>query len=45
MSKLTIILAQLSDAVAVEALLDAAAHWQQSRGIRQWTPGQFGEDL
>jgi ribosomal protein S18 acetylase RimI-like enzyme len=29
----------------VEALLDAAAAWQQSRGIRQWRPGQFRDEV
>lgn len=37
--------AQPADAEAVEALLDAAAVWQQSRGFDQWRPGQFGEEV
>ena len=28
------------DATAIVALRDAAAHWQQERGIRQWSPGE-----
>jgi GNAT superfamily N-acetyltransferase len=45
MSNLTVDRAQPSDGVAVEALLDAAAEWQQTRGIRQWTPGWFGDEV
>ena len=45
MSELTVERAGLSDAIAVEALLDAAAAWQQSRGIQQWTPGQFPDEV
>jgi ribosomal protein S18 acetylase RimI-like enzyme len=44
-SQLTVDRAKPSDAVAVEGLLDAAAAWQQSRGIRQWTPGWFGDEV
>jgi SAM-dependent methyltransferase/ribosomal protein S18 acetylase RimI-like enzyme len=45
MADLTIEHAQPSDAAAVEKLLDAAATWQQSRGIRQWTPGSFDDEV
>ena len=45
MSKLQVARAKPSEAVAVEALLDAVAEWQQSRGIRQWTSGQFGDEI
>jgi ribosomal protein S18 acetylase RimI-like enzyme len=44
-SELTIDLAEPSDAVAVENLLDAAADWQQKRGIEQWTPGWFEDEV
>jgi ribosomal protein S18 acetylase RimI-like enzyme len=37
--------ARPDDATAVEALLDAAAKWQRSRGIEQWTPGQFADEI
>jgi hypothetical protein len=37
--------AQPADASAVEALLDAAAAWLQSRSIDQWKPGRFGEEV
>jgi ribosomal protein S18 acetylase RimI-like enzyme len=43
--RLTVDRAQPSDAAAAEALLDAAAIWQQSRGIRMWTPGWFGDEV
>ena len=33
------------DAPVVEALLDAAAEWQLNRGISQWRPGQFGDEV
>ena len=45
MSALTVERATLADASAVEALLDAAASWQQSRGIEQWTPGWFHDEV
>ena len=45
MSRLVVARAEASDAVAVEALLDAAAEWQQSRGISQWKPGQFRHEI
>jgi ribosomal protein S18 acetylase RimI-like enzyme len=45
MSKLTVDRARPADAAAVETVLDAAAAWQQSRGIGQWTPGQFGDEV
>jgi ribosomal-protein-serine acetyltransferase len=44
-SNVTIERAQPSDAGAVVALLDAAADWQQRRGLRQWTPGTFGDEV
>jgi hypothetical protein len=28
-----------------EALLDAVAAWLQSRGIDQWKPGRFAEEV
>jgi ribosomal protein S18 acetylase RimI-like enzyme len=37
--------AQPADASEVEALLDAAAAWHQSRGIGLWTPGRFGDEV
>jgi GNAT superfamily N-acetyltransferase len=37
--------AQPADAPAVEALLDAAAAWLQSRGIDQWKPGRFSQEV
>jgi ribosomal protein S18 acetylase RimI-like enzyme len=37
--------ARPDDATAVEALLDGAAEWQRGRGIEQWTPGQFAEEI
>jgi len=37
--------ADASNVATVEALLDAAAVWQQSRGSHQWRPGQFGEEV
>jgi protein-tyrosine phosphatase len=45
MSKLAVTVAKTSDAIALEALLDAAAAWQQSQGIDQWRPGQFPEEI
>jgi ribosomal protein S18 acetylase RimI-like enzyme len=44
-SRLVVDRAQPSDATAVEELLDAAAAWQQTHGIRQWTPGLFREEV
>src|SRR5687767_11718107 len=44
-SRLTVERAQPTDASATEALLDAAAAWLESRGIDQWKPGQFGEEI
>jgi ribosomal protein S18 acetylase RimI-like enzyme len=44
-SGLTVERAQPADASDVEALLDAAATWQQSRGIGPWTPGRFGDEI
>jgi hypothetical protein len=44
MSRLTVERAQPADAAAAERLLDGAA-WLQSRGIDQWKPGQFGEEV
>ena len=35
--------ARSDDAGAVRALVDEAAEWLSARGIRQWTPGSFGE--
>jgi GNAT superfamily N-acetyltransferase len=43
--RLTVERAQPADASAVEALLDAAAAWLESRGIDQWKPGRFGEEI
>jgi hypothetical protein len=43
--RLTIERAQPADASAVEALLDAAAAWLESRGIDQWKLGRFGEEV
>jgi GNAT superfamily N-acetyltransferase len=45
MSELAVERALGSDASAVEALLDAAAEWQESRGIEQWRPGSFHEEV
>ena len=45
MSTLSVTAATPLDAVSVEALLDAAAAWHQSRGISQWRPGQFPEEI
>jgi GNAT superfamily N-acetyltransferase len=44
-SQLTVERAQPADASAAEALLDAAAAWLRSRGIDQWKPGRFGEEV
>jgi GNAT superfamily N-acetyltransferase len=44
-SQLTVERAQLADASAVETLLDTTAAWLQSRGIDQWKPGRFGEEV
>jgi predicted GNAT family N-acyltransferase len=44
-SRLTVERAQPTDASATEALLDAAAAWLESRGIDQWKPGQFAEEI
>ncbi len=44
-SRLTVERAQLADAADVETLLDTTATWLQSRGIEQWTPGQFSEEV
>jgi protein-tyrosine phosphatase len=35
---------EAGDAQAVVRLRDAAAQWQQSRGITQWTPGEVTAD-
>lgn len=43
--RLTVEPAEPTDASAVEALLDGAAAWQRSRGIEQWTPGRFGDEV
>ena len=45
MSKLIVDRARPVDTTAVETVLDAAAEWQQSRGIGQWTPGQFRDEI
>lgn len=45
MSQLAVARAKPWEADAVEVLLDEAAAWLQSRGIRQWTPGQFGDEV
>jgi ribosomal protein S18 acetylase RimI-like enzyme len=45
MSELTVERAEHADASGVEALLDAAATWQQSRGIQMWMPGWFREEV
>ena len=34
-----------SDADAVEALLDEAAEWQETRGIDLWRPGRFRDEI
>ena len=44
-STLAVERAQPADASAAEALLDAAAVWLQNRGIDQWKPGQFSEEV
>ena len=44
-SQLTVERARLADALAAEALLDAAAVWLQSRSVDQWQPGRFGEEV
>jgi ribosomal protein S18 acetylase RimI-like enzyme len=43
--ELTITRAEFSDASAIESVLDAAAEWQRSRGIEQWTPGWFRDEV
>jgi len=43
--ELAITRAELSDASAIETVLDAAAEWQRSRGIQQWTPGWFRDEV
>jgi ribosomal protein S18 acetylase RimI-like enzyme len=43
--ELTITRARPSDATAIEGVLDAAAEWHQSRGIEQWTPGGFRDEV
>jgi ribosomal protein S18 acetylase RimI-like enzyme len=43
--QMTVERAQPTDASAAEALLDAAAAWLESRGIEQWKPGRFGEEV
>jgi GNAT superfamily N-acetyltransferase len=45
MPELSVDRAKPSDGDAVEALLDEAAAWQQSRGFHQWTPGQFHDEV
>jgi hypothetical protein len=42
---LTVERAEDTDASEVEALLDTAAKWQQSRGIQMWTPGWFRDEV
>jgi GNAT superfamily N-acetyltransferase len=44
-SDLSISRAVPADAAALETLLDAAATWQQERGIAQWIPGGFADDV
>jgi hypothetical protein len=43
--RLAVARARESDVAAVEALLDAAAIWQHSRGVDQRRSGQFGEEI
>jgi ribosomal protein S18 acetylase RimI-like enzyme len=43
--ELLITRAELSDTTDIESVLDAAAEWQRSRGIQQWTPGWFREEV
>lgn len=45
MSNLRIEGAEPADSEQVIALLDAAAAWQQARGITMWEPGQFEQDV
>jgi ribosomal protein S18 acetylase RimI-like enzyme len=45
MPKLVVDRAAPSDTRSVVALLDAAAAWQESRGIDLWTQGQFDDDV
>lgn len=42
---LTVERAQPADASAAEALLDDAARWLESRGIDQWKPGRFADEV
>lgn len=44
-TRIAIARAEVADVASVVALLDAAAKWQQRRGIDLWKPGQFGEDV
>jgi hypothetical protein len=44
-SGLTVERAKPADGPAVEALLDAAAAWQESRGVPMWTAGQFVDEV